>query len=94
MTGPTYELVMNIFTIINVFSVFLRSFMQNASASAINGWMIAQMVINGILLFEMIADFIIAGPIKAYQYHFRVWPETMCQIINVIATTIYIENVG
>lgn len=41
MTGPTYELVMNIFTIINVFSVFLRSFMQNASASAINGWMIA-----------------------------------------------------
>ena len=32
MTGPQYELVMNVVTIINVFSVFLRSFMQNANA--------------------------------------------------------------
>ena len=52
------------------------------------------MVINGFLLFEMIADFIIAGPLKAYIYHFRVWPETLCQILNIVATVIYCENLG
>ena len=52
------------------------------------------MVINGFLLFEMIADFIIAGPLKAYIYHFRVWPETLCQILNIVATVIYYKNLG
>ena len=55
--------------------------------------MIAQMVINGILLFELIADMLIAGPIKAYLYHFRVWPETACQLFNIAAVAYYFEYV-
>ena len=56
--------------------------------------MIAQIAINGLLLFEMFADFLIAGPIKAYLYHFRVWPETFCQILNIVAIVLYAENYG
>ena len=41
MTGPQYELFMNVVTIINVFSVFVRSFMQNANSITVRGWMIA-----------------------------------------------------
>ena len=43
------------------------------------------MVINLIMLLETIGDMTISGPIKAYQYHFRIWPETLCQLLNVPA---------
>jgi len=35
----------------------------------------------------------ISGPIKAYKYHFRIWPETLCQVLNVLATVRFIESV-
>ncbi len=41
MTGPTYELVMNVCTLINLFTVFLRQLMQSSNPNAIKGWMIA-----------------------------------------------------
>ena len=34
---------------------------------------------------EMISDMIVSGPLKAYGYHFRIWPETLCQILNIPA---------
>ena len=36
---------------------------------------------------ETIGDIIISGPRKAYQYHFRIWPETLCQLLNIPAMT-------
>ena len=42
----------------------------------------------------MIADIAVAGPKKAYQYHFRVWPETMCQILNIPAMIHYFQADG
>ena len=41
------------------------------------------------MLVEMVSDMIVSGPIKAYQYHFRIWPETLCQILNVPAIIEY-----
>ena len=26
-----------------------------------------------------------SGPVKAFQYHFRIWPESLCQILNIPA---------
>lgn len=92
ISGPQYELIMNIITIINVLTVFVRSFMQDANASTIKNWMQIQIAVNFVLLFEMLADFLIAGPVKVYVYHFRVWPETFCQIINIFALVRYFEN--
>jgi len=37
------------------------------------------------LLFESIGDIYISGPVKAFKYHFRIWPETLCQILNIPA---------
>lgn len=77
---------MNIVTILNVFTVFIRALQQSASQETIRSWIILELVINYIMLFETICDLMIAGPIKAYRYHFRVWPETMCQLMNIPAS--------
>lgn len=37
------------------------------------------------MLLETIGDLIISGPVKAFKYHFRIWPETLCQALNIPA---------
>jgi len=44
-----------------------------------------ELTINLVMLTETIGDIAISGPVKAYRYHFRIWPETMCQILNIPA---------
>ena len=42
------------------------------------------------MLFETLCDiYVQGGPVKAYRYHFRIWPETLCQILNIPAFTSY-----
>ena len=86
VSSPRYELAMNIITIVNVVSVFFRALQQSATESSIRNWIIAEMVINICMLLETIADIAVAGPMRAYQYHFRIWPETLCQVLNLPAT--------
>jgi len=38
------------------------------------------------MLLEAIGDVAISGPVKAFKYHFRIWPETLCQMLNIPAT--------
>ena len=83
MSGPKYELTMNIVTIVNVFSIFARSLQSTANYKTIHIWMLFQIGLNTFFLLEMIADWIIAGFIKAYIYHFRTSIETLCQILSI-----------
>ena len=83
MSGPKYELTMNIVTIVNVFSIFARSLQSTANYKTIHYWMIAQIVLNTFFLLEMITDWFVAGIKNAYIYHFRTSIETLCQILSI-----------
>lgn len=85
LSSPQYELAMNIITILNVFTVFFRALQQSASQEVIKEWIVLELVINLVMLIEMISDISVAGPIKAYRNHFRIWPETLCQLLNLPA---------
>lgn len=83
MNLPEYELFTNIFTVLNIASIIVRNYMTGSSdTDLITNWMIIQVFINVLFLFELIADAIVHGPYKAYSQHFRAWPETVCQVIN------------
>ena len=82
---------MNIVTIINVFTVFLRALQTNASQSTIRSWIILEITINLIILLETANDIYVSGPIKAYLYHFRIWPETLCQLLNIPAMVYFFK---
>jgi hypothetical protein len=77
---------MNIVTIFNIFSVFVRALNQSATEQAIRSWIILELVINLVMLLETIGDVAISGPVKAFKYHFRIWPESLCQVLNIPAT--------
>ena len=56
-------------------------------------WIIFESSLNFVFLLEMIADFVIQRSfIKAYQRKFRLWPETLCQLINLYATVAFWIN--
>ena len=44
------------------------------------------------MLLEAIGDMAIYGPIKAFRYHFRIWPEMLCQLLNISASIIFFIN--
>ena len=95
MSSPQYELAMNIITVCNLFTVFVRALQTSASESTIQQWIDLQIAINVTMLFETLGDiYVQGGPIKAYKYHFRIWPETLCQILNIPAIIYYILNYG
>lgn len=85
---------MNIATIVNIFTVFFRSLQTNAKEGYVKIWILLELSINMIMLLEMIGDISVSGIIKAYKYHFRIWPETLCQILNAPATIYFFMNIG
>lgn len=50
------------------------------------------MAINALFLIELFSDIIIHGFFKCYETHFRAWPETLCQLMNLIAVVRFILN--
>lgn len=92
MSGPKYELTMNIVTIVNVFSIFARSLQSTANYNTIHIWMIAQVALNTFFLLEMITDWIVAGFLNAYIYHFRTWIETLCQILSIPSLIFFFQG--
>ena len=80
---------MNIITIINVFTVFIKTLQQSASESTIRAWIILELTINLLMLLETIGDIAVSGIIKAYRYNFRIWPETLCQLLNLPAMIMF-----
>ena len=89
LSSPTYELWMNILTVINISLVFISALSNNPNDSYTRSWIITQISVNTFMGLEMVSDMIVSGPIKAYKYHFRIWPETLCQILNVPAIIEY-----
>ena len=83
---------MNIVTICNIFTVFLRALSENQSKEMVQNWIVMEFSINLIMLLETIGDIAISGPVKAYGYHFRIWPETFCQILNIPAAIAYFSS--
>ena len=92
LNSPLYELVMNSITIGNLFTVFFRSLATNQNTQSIETWCNVQIAINCIMFLEMIVDLWLQGPIKAYKYHFRIWPESFCQILNIVAMVMYLNT--
>src|SRR6056300_313678 len=43
-------------------------------------------------MVELITDWIVSGIIKAYSRKFRIWPETICQIMNIIGMFRFLNN--
>ena len=55
--------------------------------------MLIESVINLLFLFEMIVDLVSHKSIKkAYSRQFRLWPETICQILNIQAIIYFAIN--
>jgi len=94
MSSAQYELAMNIITVANIFSVFFFALQKSADESTIKGWIVFELTINLMMLLELISDLSISGPIKAYSYHFRTWPETLCQILNIPAMIMFFKADG
>lgn len=82
---------MNLIAILNVFTVFLRALQQSATEQNIKEFIIIELTINFIMLGEYIMDIYISGLKKAFQYKFRIWPETLCQILNIPALIYFIK---
>ena len=80
---------MNILTLINISLVFVSALSGNPNENFVRSWVITQISVNTFMGLEMASDMIVSGPIKAYKYHFRIWPETLCQILNVPAIVEY-----
>lgn len=94
ISTPEYEMVMNIITIINTGTVIWRVLSPNFNETTIKTWVIAEICINYVMLLEAIGDILVAGPIKAFRYYWRIWPETICQILNVCATVSAVKAAG
>ena len=82
---------MNVVTIFNIFTVFMRALSRTQTEDNIQRWIIMELCINLVMLLETIGDILISGPVKAYRYHFRIWPETLCQILNLPAMIEYFK---
>jgi len=85
MSHPYYELTINVIGVINIVSIIIISSDMEKTSVAIEGkWITVQIIINLLFLIELISDLVVMTPLKAYKQHWRVWPETFCQFLNII----------
>jgi hypothetical protein len=85
LESPQYELFVNIIGIFNILCIVVREVDLNDTTNFITVWIYIQFAINFLFLVELLSDMVIHGAIKAYQTHFRMFPETLCQVFNVFA---------
>jgi len=57
----------NVVGILNIIFIVIRQIDIQETADYIKTWIIVQMVINFLFLLELLSDFFIHGPIKAYK---------------------------
>lgn len=92
MTDPKYELFVNIVGALNVLCIGLRDF-QSGSQREIVVWLYAQVLINALFFIELLVDLLVHGT-QSFRTHFRVWPETFCQLLNIYATALFFMNLS
>ena len=61
MQGAKYELIMNVIGVLNVISIAVQAIYTTENADRI--WIIFEISLNFVFLFEMIADMYIQGSI-------------------------------
>jgi len=49
-------------------------------------------MINAMFFIELLTDFVIHGIINSYVAHFRTWPETLCQLLNILGIIRFVNN--
>ena len=94
MDSPQYELAVNIVGIFNILCIVVKQTDMAGTTKYILGWMYVQVGINTLFLIELISDFIVHGVSKSYGGHFRTWPETLCQILNLVAVVQFAQHSG
>jgi len=87
---PYYELGTNLFSTLNGLSIAVRDIFSY-NPGIIYAWVGIQIFINFVFLVEVLIDLFTATSAKsAYSGQFRLWPETVCQILNIYAIGFFI----
>lgn len=81
MLHPKYELTMHILGILNLFFLTLKEVQYEINLEYKNRIRL-QLAINGFFLAELVLFIAVHGK-QAYSKAFRIWPETVCQLLNV-----------
>lgn len=92
MESPTYELVVNMVGIVNILMIVIRTINVSETTSWITIWIYIQIGINTLFFVELISDLCIHGFKSSYSQHFRCWPETICQLLNLIGVWRFYVN--
>lgn len=90
MDTPKYELFVNVVGVVNLVCIVIRQYTMDTT-SQIYAWIYVQMAINSCFLVELVTDLYV-HKIKSYSKHFRVWPETICQVLNAYAVALHLLN--
>ena len=78
-------MAMNLFAIINTWTIIFRDLLSYNSAY-VYGWCFVQILINAYFLVELVVDLFTAGSLPvAFGTKFRLWPESICQLLNMYA---------
>lgn len=51
-----------------------------------------QFCFNFLLLIEVITDLTVSGFYACYSTKFRIWPETICQFLNIYAVYLFAKE--
>lgn len=90
MSDPRYELAVTILGALNLVCISIRDLRWDVRTKILV-WPAVQVIINAFFLIEMIVDLMIHG-LRAYKKSFRIWPETICQILNVYTTYLFFSS--
>jgi hypothetical protein len=95
MQRPWYEFGISVSCIFNTLFIiiepkgFVYSDFSEVDADSIYfryyWWEYTQITINFFFFLEALLEMIMVGPRKAYVRNWRLWPETLCQVLNTYA---------
>eukprot|EP00347_Sterkiella_histriomuscorum_P013051 403366203 len=85
-----YEYIMNFIGILQFMELAFRDTFYSVNNNQINIWFIVQISINMLFLATLILDWIFLGLFRSYYKHPRVFVETICLFISIMAIVQYV----
>lgn len=83
MNGVYYEMIVNIVGLAQTMMVIYKEITPTNNLESLRNWFFMSIIINTTFLLEMlIYIFVCGGFSKAFANRFRIWPELLCQLIN------------
>ena len=70
-----YDFVVTLVAILNFIIIIVKELEQKPYEESLTR---TAFVINFIIMFEWILDIAVHGPVNAFKFYFRVWPESVC----------------